>query len=171
MGFLCIPCSRSFGNVDHWCSYSYKYVYKLVLSSTYRSSYFFWVLWWPSLLKENNLMLAGLLTNPLAPPSFWKWINHAGNHHVGALSFLIMDIFLFFGVAVLTLVQASQVRLWDLLYFQYICNAGTLVLFNTIDFSSLLTKETIGFYNNWIHNPKLHLYSAQGVMHFLSHFH
>ena len=93
-------------------------------------------------------MLAGLLTDPLAPPSFWKWINHAGNHHVGALSFLIMDIFLFFGVAVLTLVQASQVRLWDLLYFQYICNAGTLVLFNTIDFSSLLTKETIGFYNN-----------------------
>lgn len=65
-------------------------------------------------------MLAGLLTDPLAPPSFWKWINRAGNQHVGALSFLIVDIFLFFGVAVLTLVQASQVRLWDLLYFQYI---------------------------------------------------
>lgn len=36
----------------------------------------------------------------------------------------------------------------------------------TIDFSSLLTKKTIGLYNNCIHNPKLHLYSAQGVMHF-----
>ena len=71
-------------------------------------------------------MLAGLLTDPLAPPSFGKWINYAGNNHVGAVSFLIVVFLLFFGVAVLTLVQASQVCLSVLLYSQYI--AGTLIL-------------------------------------------
>lgn len=54
-------------------------------------------------------MLVGLVNDPLAPPSFGAWINHAGTHHVGAISFLLVEFFLFFGVAVLTVVQASQV--------------------------------------------------------------
>lgn len=57
-------------------------------------------------------MLAGLLTDPLAPHSFGAWINYAGTQHVGSVSFLIVEFFLFFGVAVLTVVQASQVSLW-----------------------------------------------------------
>ena len=52
---------------------------------------------------------AGILTDPLAPSTFGSWLNHAGTQHIGALSFLISDFFLFFGVAVLTVLQASQV--------------------------------------------------------------
>jgi palmitoyltransferase len=61
-------------------------------------------------LIENDLWYAGVLTDPLAPSSLGAWINHAVSHHIGAISFLIMDFFLFFGVAVLTIVQASQVN-------------------------------------------------------------
>ena len=49
------------------------------------------------------------MTDPSSPSSFGAWINHAANHHVGAISFLMVDFFLFFGVVVLTIVQASQV--------------------------------------------------------------
>jgi palmitoyltransferase len=55
------------------------------------------------------LLYVGVLTDPFAPSSLGAWVNHAGSHHIGAISFLIMDFFLFFGVAVLTVVQASQV--------------------------------------------------------------
>lgn len=36
-------------------------------------------------------------------------MNYAGRHHIGAVSFLIVDFFLFFSVSTLTVVQASQV--------------------------------------------------------------
>lgn len=51
----------------------------------------------------------GVVKDPMAPSSFGAWLSHAGTHHVGAISFLLADFFLFFGVAVLTVVQASQV--------------------------------------------------------------
>lgn len=63
------------------------------------------------MLIENNLLDVGVLTDPAAPSTFGAWINHAGTHHIGAIAFLIVVFFLFFGVAVLTVVQASQVKL------------------------------------------------------------
>lgn len=51
----------------------------------------------------------GINTDPMAPRFFGAWMNHSVTHHPGAIFFLIMDFFLFFGVAVLTVVQASQV--------------------------------------------------------------
>lgn len=54
-------------------------------------------------------IIAGVLTDPMAPSSFGAWMNYAGTNHIGAVSFLFADFFLFFGVAVLTIVQASQV--------------------------------------------------------------
>lgn len=54
-------------------------------------------------------IIAGVLTDPMAPSSFGAWMNYASTNHVGAVSFLFADFFLFFGVAVLTIVQASQV--------------------------------------------------------------
>ncbi|XVF48000.1 hypothetical protein PTKIN_Ptkin03bG0155100 [Pterospermum kingtungense] len=55
------------------------------------------------------LSYTGILTDPTTPSSFVAWMNHATSHHVGAISFLIVDFFLLFGVATLTVVQASQV--------------------------------------------------------------
>lgn len=50
------------------------------------------------------------MKDPSAPSSFGAWLNYSATHYPGAVSFLIMDFFLFFGVAVLTVVQASQVK-------------------------------------------------------------
>ncbi|KAJ8434996.1 hypothetical protein Cgig2_027839 [Carnegiea gigantea] len=67
------------------------------------------------LLEVAAMLITGLValirvvTDPIAPSSFGAWLNNAGNHHSGAISFLVADIFLFFGVAVLTVVQASQI--------------------------------------------------------------
>ena len=65
---------------------------------------------------------AGVLTDPMAPSSFGAWVNHAGSQHIGAISFLLVDFFLFTGVAALTAMQASQVRVYHFLY------ACTLIL-------------------------------------------
>lgn len=61
--------------------------------------------------EKKFLLYAGVLTDPLAPSSFGEWLNHAGSQHIGAVAFLILDAFLFSGVAVLTVVQVSQVCL------------------------------------------------------------
>jgi palmitoyltransferase ZDHHC13/17 len=45
-----------------------------------------------------------------APGSFGTWLSYSASSHPAAVSFIIMDLFLFFGVAVLTMVQASQVK-------------------------------------------------------------
>lgn len=60
-------------------------------------------------IKSPKFLYAGVSTDPLAPSSFGAWLSHAGTQHIGALSFFLADFSLFFGVAVLTAVQASQV--------------------------------------------------------------
>lgn len=62
-----------------------------------------------NLLKEFNSLVVGVVSDPYAPSSFGAWITYAGTRHTGAVSFFLMDFFLFFGVAVLTVVQGSQV--------------------------------------------------------------
>ncbi|KAJ6741907.1 PROTEIN S-ACYLTRANSFERASE 24 [Salix viminalis] len=62
-----------------------------------------------AMLITGAVTLTRVLTDPFAPSSLGAWVNHAGSHHIGAISFLMMDFFLFFGVAVLTVVQASQI--------------------------------------------------------------
>ncbi|KAL2929860.1 Protein S-acyltransferase 24 [Bienertia sinuspersici] len=61
-----------------------------------------------AMIITGLVALIRVVKDPMAPSSFGAWLNHAGTHHVGALSFLLADFFLFFGVAVLTAVQASQ---------------------------------------------------------------
>lgn len=58
----------------------------------------------------QTLVIAGVLTDPLAPSTFGAWLKHAGNEHVGALAFIVADAFILSAVGVLTCVQASQVN-------------------------------------------------------------
>ncbi|WZZ90624.1 hypothetical protein YC2023_119203 [Brassica napus] len=53
--------------------------------------------------------MQGVLSDPSAPSSFGAWISHVATNHVGALSFLIVEFCLFFSVAVLTVIQGSQI--------------------------------------------------------------
>jgi hypothetical protein len=56
------------------------------------------------------LYFKGIVKDPTAPGSFGTWLSYSASNHPAAVSFVIMDFFLFFGVAVLTMVQASQVK-------------------------------------------------------------
>ena len=63
------------------------------------------------------VFVAGLVRDPDSPSSFGAWIHYSAFQHPGVVSFLALDCFLFFGVAVLTVVQASQVIFLIYIYF------------------------------------------------------
>jgi hypothetical protein len=81
-----------------------------------------------AMLGTGGVCLTRVLTDPLVPSSFGAWINYAGKNHIGAISFLIADFFLFFGVFALTAVQASQIS----------CNITTNEMANAWQYSNLI---------------------------------
>lgn len=85
------------------------------------------------MLITGGVTITRILTDPMAPSSFLQWMNHAGIHHISAISFLIMDFLLFFGVASLTAVQASQIsqnittnEMANVMRYSYLKGAGGL---------------------------------------------
>ena len=81
---------------------------------------------------------AGVLSDPSAPSSFGAWISHVATNHVGALSFLIVESCLFFSVAVLTVIQGSQVNAHSLFL---ICTSLYPLMISTLATEELeLTK-------------------------------
>ncbi|XP_061951766.1 protein S-acyltransferase 24-like [Populus nigra] len=101
----CSTCDRCVEQFDHHCPW----VSNCVGKKNKWEFFAFLVLEVSAMLITGGVTLTRVLTDPLAPSSLGAWINHAVSHHIGAISFLIMDFFLFFGVAVLTIVQASQI--------------------------------------------------------------
>lgn len=61
------------------------------------------------MIIKISLNITGILTDPMAPSSVVHWLNYAGTQHIGAIAFFVADFFIFSGVAVLTVIQASQV--------------------------------------------------------------
>uniref|UniRef100_A0A0D9VD18 Isoleucyl-tRNA synthetase n=1 Tax=Leersia perrieri TaxID=77586 RepID=A0A0D9VD18_9ORYZ len=67
------------------------------------------------ILEVSAMILTGVTAvirvvgDPDSPASFGGWLNYSATNHPWVVSFVVMDLFLFFGVITLTVVQASQI--------------------------------------------------------------
>ncbi|XVE63638.1 hypothetical protein DITRI_Ditri07aG0035900 [Diplodiscus trichospermus] len=123
----CSTCDRCVEQFDHHCPW----VSNCVGKKNKWDFFLFLVLEVSAMLITGGVTITRLLTDPMAPSSFLQWMNHASSHHIGAISFLIVDFFLFFGVATLTVVQASQIsrnittnEMANVMRYSYLRGAG-----------------------------------------------
>nr|GMD95089.1 protein S-acyltransferase 24 [Ipomoea batatas] len=101
----CSTCGHCVEQFDHHCPW----VSNCIGKKNKWEFFLFLVLEVSAMLITGGVALTRILTDPMAPSSFFLWLNYAGTQHIGAIAFFVADFFIFSGLAVLTVIQASQI--------------------------------------------------------------
>ncbi|KAK4774180.1 hypothetical protein SAY87_029199 [Trapa incisa] len=101
----CSICGRCVEQFDHHCPW----VSNCIGKKNKWDFFLFLILEVAAMIITGAVTLTRVVEDPIAPSNFFAWLTHTGTHHPGAMAFFMADLFLFFGVAVLTAVQASQI--------------------------------------------------------------